>query len=456
MSQSFTERWIIQMKERLKMFEYQLTNYDWPGTSMAKFPSNFFSVFSNINEDVKKYWKNKTEINLYIHIPFCKQRCPFCQFFSIQENDLVIMQEYMKKLKEEISFVNKYFEKTPVIKSIAFGGGTPNYIPVSEYGKLFDHLKREGFEFDLDIEPSMEVNPELLDWQYMEELKAIGIKRLSIGLQSLDEKIRVNNKRNHFDFYKFASDCKKLDLNFNTDIIVGLEEQTEQSFMTTLEKIVEVSPESISIYPLSGLRKEQLEAKNYMSYKQRYDLFDQYYKYLLEHDYQCESHIKFVKKGKNSTHQLKIYEYSGVDTLGVGCGAVSYNNDICYSIGYKNKNGNSNAKTLIEMYLSNAFDSFKYYGTYINNDEKKSRYIIFSLLLNKLDSDVYFEKFGSELEHDFREEIECLITNKLVYREEKKFLLTEAGIRFLDLICLQFLTDSSYKRFQNYRKVKQF
>ncbi len=79
----------------------------------------------------------------------------------------------MEKLRKEISYVKKYFDTVPIIKSIAFGGGTPNIIDVEEYEKLFAHLRKEGFHFDANIEPSMEVNPEIIDKDYMKSLKKL-------------------------------------------------------------------------------------------------------------------------------------------------------------------------------------------------------------------------------------------------------------------------------------------
>lgn len=431
------------MNKRLQELPEQIRNNYWPGMIFAKFPSHNFSVFTEVY-DINKFWGNTNEVNLYFHIPFCKERCPFCKYFSVKTNDIEMLSNYMKKLRGELESNWSWFSKKPIIKSIAFGGGTPNFTSPSEYYDLFNLIYKMDAKLDPLIEPSMEVNPEIIDFTYMKELKNCGIKRLSIGLQSLNSEIRYRNSRNDFDFLSFVDNVRRLSLNFNVDLIAGLGNQNEEMFLETLNSVVEVKPESISIYPLvdSNLNKDN-KSTDKMTYLQRYNLFEKYNNYLENNGYECESHIKFVRKGGNSTHQLKLYEYQGISTMGLGCGAVSYNNDICYSMGIVSNT--NNAFSLINNYMETDYCDFKWYGTLISDEDKKSRFLMFALLLGRLKSEEYEAKFGISLRSDFEDHINVLLENHLIEMENNSdYTLTKKGRRYTDLVCMQFLTENAY------------
>lgn len=265
---------------------------------------------------------------MYFHIPFCKFLCSYCVFFTVVENDYQYIKNYINKLNKQLNFYKNSLHKDVKIKSICFGGGTPNYLPIEFFYDIFQNIYNLGFKIDENIEPSMKVSPELLDEDYIKILAELGIKRLSLGIQSLDLSIRKSANRNKsYNIYEILDIIRKYKLNINIDLINGMEFQTADSFMDTLKQIILFKPETenISIYPLAGNNSSMFKINdNVMSNKEKYDLFKRYYEFLLNNNYYCESNIKFVLKNQSSTHQQKIYEYQGIETLGIGCVARSY------------------------------------------------------------------------------------------------------------------------------------
>ena len=227
-------------------------------------------------------------------------------------------------------------------------------------------------------------------------------------------------------------------MNFYIDVMSGISGQTPQMFMDTFEKLMEFQPETISIYPLAGNGSSMIKKDdNTMSNKEKYELFKVYYDYLLDNGYYCESNVKFVLKNQPSTHQQKIYEYQGVDTLGIGCAARSYNYYTHYTV---EKGFNQNARmTLLKQYMEQDFRDMKYYGIDIDEAERKSRFAIYGIFIGSVDLKKYKELFNSSFEDDFFEQTEAIISLGLVEKNNKEqLILTKEGRVYTDLICTQF------------------
>ncbi len=239
-------------------------------------------------------------------------------------------------------------------------------------------------------------------------------------------------------------DIRSNDLNMNIDVISGIPGQDEKDFMETLMEIVKYSPETISIYPLSGDGNSLFKKDEHvMSTKEKYELFDKYYDYLLKNGYRCESHVKFVKKNQDSTHQQKIYEYSGVETLGIGCGSRSYMKDIHFAMPYS-----MNGKSTIDEYVQNEPQNYKYDGFEMNLDENKRRSIIYSFFVGELVLENYISKYGTSPLNDFGSELSAMKDNKLIEVDKDKINLTKKGRKYTDLIGVSFWSNDISKQFR--------
>lgn len=403
----------------------------WPGFIIGMYPSHF--AYKPIQVDFQKTWQDTKEVNLYFHIPFCKWSCSFCTFFKLVKDDEEYYRKYIRRLNEEFLFYNSFFKEKVNIKSICFGGGTPNTIAISDYEKVFDTLAKGNVSFDADLEPSMEVSPEIITKDYIAGLAKVGIKRISLGVQSLKGELRKGvNRDESLDILGIIEIIRNNGLNINIDLINGIVGQDNDDFMETLKEVVKFGPETISIYPLSGKKSSMFKNSSViMTTKEKYKLYDIYYEYLVNNGYDCESHVKFIKKNQNSTHQQKIYEYKGTETLGIGSGSRSYNNLIHY--GTSSWEDASLVKKAIEDYMTKDFQDLSWYGFEMNEEENKRRTIIYAWFLGVLDTKAYFARYNSCPYKDFPEEFEALKDNELVYIQGDYMYLTQKGRKYTDL-----------------------
>lgn len=437
------------MNKITKLLRTQMKLGYWPGFTMAMYPSQF--AYEPIEVDFTKIWKDRKDVNLYYHIPFCKSLCPYCGFFTIAQNDMGYIERYVDKLNKQLLAYAGYLNgnEKGVIKSICFGGGTPNHAPIRAYDKIFDTLHSSGLLFDDALEPSMEISPELINEEYIRQLKRIGIRRLSLGVQSLNLNLRQTiNRANNYNLLDLAEIMRKYSMNINIDVINGIEGQTQEMFMDTLEKLMEFKPETISIYPMAGKESSMLKKDSKtMSNKEKYDLFREFYDYLLEKGYYCESNVKFVLKNQPSTHQQKIYEYQGVDTMGIGCGARSYNYYTHYSV--EERFNPKNRKQLLDEYMSKDFKDMKYFGIHMNEQERKSRFAIYGIFVGMLDMKKYKNLFGSDFYDDFKEQMEAVLELDLMKKNnQEQLMLTKEGRVYTDLICTQFWSNAVVEKYK--------
>ena len=186
------------------------------------------------------------EIGVYIHIPFCIQKCYYCDFISFSDkNDL---QE--KYIKAVISEIREFFKNNSAItiSTIYIGGGTPSFINC-------DYIKDILNEFDSSKVPeiTIEVNPGTINYEKLLCYKKIGINRISIGLQSANDKLlesigRIHNFNDFLNTYDLA---KKAGFNnINVDLMIGLPNQTIEDIKYSLEEITNLKPKHISVYSL--------------------------------------------------------------------------------------------------------------------------------------------------------------------------------------------------------------
>lgn len=202
------------------------------------------------------------EIGLYIHIPFCRQKCYYCDFVSFANRDDMI-ERYVNCVKQEIiqyAQENKVMsdhnlEPKYILKTIYIGGGTPSAIPERYIVEILETVK-ENFEIKDDAEITIEVNPGTVNEEKLKIYKKIGINRLSIGLQSTDNNMlkqigRIHSYEEFLTTYKLARSVG-FD-NINVDLMIGLPNQKVSHIKNSLEKIVglkPVEPEHISVYSL--------------------------------------------------------------------------------------------------------------------------------------------------------------------------------------------------------------
>ena len=185
---------------------------------------------------------------IYIHIPFCKQACYYCNFhFSTTKNYKILI----KSIQDEI-YLKKFFLNKEKIESIYFGGGTPSLIK-SEYIKQIIKTLKTHFEIKNNCEITLEVNPDDINDQKLKIWKKLGINRLSIGIQTFDNAILKNMNRSHNSLLAKKA-LTKIETQFNNysiDLIYGAPKSTIKTLKKDLKIIKDINPPHISIYNMT-------------------------------------------------------------------------------------------------------------------------------------------------------------------------------------------------------------
>lgn len=192
--------------------------------------------------------------SIYIHLPFCKTKCPYCDFASFVEDETSKQQAYIDALNREIDLrLRDYDFESDLIETIFFGGGTPSIHNQKQLRQILDKLQ-QYFRFNKNVEVTLEANPGTIDLNKLIEFREIGINRISIGVQTFDEKLLQKLGRGHSvqDSFKVIEDIKNAGYNsWSFDLIYGLPQQDLESWNKTLDISLDLATPHISAYALS-------------------------------------------------------------------------------------------------------------------------------------------------------------------------------------------------------------
>lgn len=188
--------------------------------------------------------------SLYVHIPFCKSRCSYCDFVSFPKEEMEYDQ-YVDALIKELGFKKEQYEMS-FLDTVYIGGGTPTVLPLSSLEKLLSSIN-ENFLFNSNYEFTMEGNPESLTMEKLLLMKQYGVNRISLGVQSFNKDIlgflgRIHGEKQVIDGVQMAREAGIN--NINLDLIYGIPGESFESWKNTLGKAVSLDPEHISCYQL--------------------------------------------------------------------------------------------------------------------------------------------------------------------------------------------------------------
>ncbi len=273
--------------------------------------------------------QNKEELSLYIHIPFCVRKCGYCDFLSAPADEKA-RDRYVQALLMEIERYQGTETADRKIKTLYIGGGTPSILSVDQLDRITQKIKCI-FNFCDDIEASMEMNPGTASKEKCRALYQMGINRLSIGLQSTNDKELKTLGRIHSyeDFLNTYTWCREAGFqNINVDLMAALPYQIVESYTTGLRKIIRLAPEHISAYSLileegtpfyqkynSGCYPLPDEEQERLMYRETEQI-------LAQAGYERYEISNYAKKGYACRHNLVYWQ--GGDYLGLGLGSASY------------------------------------------------------------------------------------------------------------------------------------
>lgn len=377
------------------------------------------------------------EIGVYVHIPFCVRKCYYCDFISYS-NKFEMQEEYIKKLIKEIED-NKDLLKNNEITTIYIGGGTPSSLKPELIKNVLDKIyELANIKNKEKVEITIEVNPGTVTKNNLQLYKNCGINRLSIGLQSTNDKLlkeigRIHNYEQFLNTYNWAVEMGFS--NINVDLMLGLPTQTISDLKESLEKIINLkpAPKHVSVYSLiieEGTEIENKISEGELQLPEEADERNQYKytkNYLELNGYKHYEVSNFAKLGYESKHNINCWEQK--QYVGFGIAAHSYINGCRYS----------NTCDL-EEYLNKESKDIKTIHEKQTLDDMKKEYML--LGLRKIDGvsiSKFKEKFGENPTYLFRNELQKLVEEDLLVVDLDNIKLTNKGLDFANLVWEEFV-----------------
>ena len=377
------------------------------------------------------------EVGIYIHIPFCKKKCEYCDFFSYSGKENLIpryVEAILKNIEKEKNTLKNY-----KINTIYIGGGTPSFIDSKYIVKIIEKLK-ESFNIISKAEITIEINPGTINEKKIIDYKKLGINRISIGLQAVQNELlkmlgRIHSYEEFLNTYNLVKENGFE--NINIDLMIGLPNQTIQNVKQSLNEVIKLNPKHISVYSLIvepgtniedkinkgilTLPKDDVERKMYYIVKE----------ILKKNNYEHYEISNFGKKGFYSNHNMNCWNQE--QYLGFGAGSHSYFENKRYSL-----------IDDIELYIENIenceFDKNIIVHEIQTEEEKRKEYML--LGLRKIDGvsiSSFEQKFRINPLFYFRFEISKLEEEGLIEVDLDNIKLTKKGLDFANIVWEEFI-----------------
>ena len=270
--------------------------------------------------------KNKTPLGIYIHVPFCRSKCEYCDFYSVTTKDTRLMDQYLHAVCAHIKEAGQ-LAPNYLVDTVYFGGGTPSFFGADGMAAILTAI-RKNFDVSATAEITFEANPDSVSDRLLRRLRNEGFNRVSLGIQCDNDEIlkklgRPHNYEQAVNAYKRIR--KKGFKNVSVDLMYGLPGQGLGDWIKTLEHVLELMPEHISCY---GLKVEEgtplydyQEFCNLADDDTQAEMYLSAVEILKECGYRQYEISNFCRKGHVSRHNLKYWQ--GGEYLGFGPGASS-------------------------------------------------------------------------------------------------------------------------------------
>ena len=353
------------------------------------------------------------ELSIYIHIPFCIKKCAYCTFNSYEINNFnqKKITDYFNALLFEIDSKNSVMLNRK-ITSIYFGGGTPSLIEPTVYENII-----KKFDINKETEITFEANPGTINKENLNHIKNIGINRLSLGVQTVDDKLlkilgRIYNKA---DLLKSIELVSEIFANFSIDMIFGIPGQTISLLEKDLNFIKNFKPPHISYYLLTVEKGSRIYQEGIKELKDnKFEIFYSFIRnYLLSLNYEHYEISNFAYKGFKSNHNLTYWNYN--EYLGFGAGACSFLNNERFI-----------NESMLEKYISG---DYLFEKEVLTKNQILNEYIFLNLRkTNGINLKTFEEKFEIKLFKLLGDKLNRLIDTHYLSFDNNCIALTEKGI----------------------------
>ncbi len=372
---------------------------------------------------------------IYIHIPFCKRKCHYCNFYSLANQNN--KEEFHKALLKEIAFQKDYLQSEK-IETIYFGGGTPSLLDIKQINEILNEIHKY-YNVDSAAEIDLEANPDDLNSEKLYDYLQYGINRLSIGTQSFDDDIlqklnRIHSAQQAIDAVKIAQ--SQGFNNISIDLIYGIPGLSNDLWVRSIQQALDLQVPHISAYHLTVEPKTALDV---LIKKNKYPkpieeeglihssmLIDQ----LQKHGYEHYEISNFALPGNYSIHNTNYWRQKPY--LGLGPSAHSFNLET------RQWNVTSTSKYIHALEQNKLDFSLEE----INSIDKYNEFVMLGLRTQwGVNEKELVVKFGSEKHAYFKKQIQNYISNEKIYFENGIYRLSNKGKSFADGIAADLFYD---------------
>lgn len=403
-------------------------------------------------------------LSLYVHIPFCANICYYCACNKVITKDRGRAQAYLQRLEHEIQMIACHLDPGQVVEQLHFGGGTPTFLSHDELRQLMGQLRQHFNLLDDDSgDYGIEIDPREADWSTMGLLRELGFNRISIGVQDLDPQVQraVNRLQSLEETQAIIEAAHTLQFrSVNIDLIYGLPKQTPQAFAHTVDEIIALQPDRLSVFNYAHLPERFMpqrridsadlpapEAKLLMLERTIEQLTQAGYRYIgMDHFALPDDELAIAQEESTLQRNFQGYTTHGhCDLIGLGVSAISQIGDL-YS---QNSSDLSDYQSLLG---SDQLATKR--GLLCNEDDRVRRAVIQQLICHfSLDFAAIEASFGIDFRAYFSElwpQLASMASDGLIELDTKGIRVSPAGRLLVRSICMVFdayLTQQNRERF---------
>ena len=370
---------------------------------------------------------------IYIHIPFCKKRCTYCDFYTEVAPQFIpsLVDSIVKEL-----YIRKDYLQNETIKTIYFGGGTPSILKKDQFLKIFDAIS-DIYKVESDAEITFEANPDDLTADFFASIRTLTFNRISIGIQSFDDEDlkRINRRHTAREAVEAVQNAKQAGFtNISIDLIYGLPFQTLEAWETQLDSALGLGVQHISAYGLTyeegtvlWKQRERGELKSVED-----EILNEMYLQLIEKTnqkgFEAYEISNFSLPGYRSRHNTSYWKQESY--MGVGPSAHSYD--------FTSRQWNIASITAYIKAIAENTPSFEHEE--LSLFDRYNDFIMVSLrTMEGVDVTLMEHEFGFELSNYCLKNIKSFIDTEKVVYSNGKLSLTRAGIQISNLILIQLM-----------------
>ena len=381
-----------------------------------------------------------TELGVYLHIPFCRKRCKFCYFKVYTDKNAAEIELYIQALIKE----NEIYSRTNAfqgrqLRFAYFGGGTPSYISEKQLNNLVEGLSRH-ISWDNAEEVTFECEPGTIRKSKLETLKAMGVTRLSLGIEHFNDDILEANGRAHLsaEVYQAYEWAREVDFpQINIDLIAGMMGESEDHWRDTVRRAIELEPDSVTIYqmelPYNTVISQDMIKKGLSSpiadwpTKRRW--VDYAFEQFEERGYRVASAYTLATTKKPCRFIYTDALWHGGDMIGLGVSSFSHFGGVNFQ----------NAPQVEDYLRVLDTDELQLWRALpLTAKQKLIREMILQLKTGSIDTEYFSRKFGVDIWQEFHAVYEELEKAELLERKEAKIELTRRGLLEVDHFLSEF------------------